>query len=108
MSEDTRKNARNKKSRGIGRGTGDLASWRLVNQQLLVDVLDLVSSSGGALRLGYSRDGLVYCIGIYGDGEPYTEWCSSLEECMEVLVKIQILFTDIWNDQVVAANGKKK
>jgi hypothetical protein len=29
---------------------------------------------GGALRLGYTKDGGAYAVGIYGDGTPFTEY----------------------------------
>jgi len=34
---------------------------------------------GGAIRIGSTRDGGAYAIGIYGFGEPFTEYCGAAE-----------------------------
>jgi hypothetical protein len=35
---------------------------------------------GGAIRIGATRDGGAYAIGVYGFGEPFTEYCGASED----------------------------
>lgn len=109
MSEDTRKNANGStKSRGLRKGSSEAADWRKANGDLLRDTIHLAASTGGALRFGYSRDGGALSLGIYGDGDPYTEWIGPGEDLNDKLGEVQFLFETIWREQVEAANGKKK
>jgi hypothetical protein len=41
---------------------------------------------GGALRLGYTRDGGAYAVGVYGDGTPFTEYIPPSDD-IEVYLK---------------------
>ena len=53
---------------------GTPADWAEVDGVLLSKAVAAVARSGGALRLGYTRDGGAFAVGIYGDGEPFTEY----------------------------------
>lgn len=64
------------------------ANWRLVNVATLVDTITTVSVAGGAIRLGYTRDGGAYAVGVYGDGDPYTIYCGSDQSIEDVLRSI--------------------
>lgn len=50
------------------------ADWAAARPGLLASVVETITADGGAIRFGYSRDGGAYSIGIYGDGEPFTEY----------------------------------
>lgn len=50
---------------------------------------------GGALRFGYSRDGGAYAVGIYGDGEPYTEFVRPGEDMDSFLEEVCELFANM-------------
>lgn len=50
------------------------ADWSSADPGLLRDVITAVTRTGGALRFGYSQDGGAYSMGVYGDGEPFTEY----------------------------------
>lgn len=50
------------------------ADWREVNADIIQWLICNVAKQGGAVRFGYTRDGGAYALGIYGDGEPYTEY----------------------------------
>lgn len=41
---------------------------------LLHKVIYAACRAGAALRFGLTRDGGAFAVGIYGDGEPYTEY----------------------------------
>ena len=61
------------------------ADWQGVDAELLLQVVACVSMHGGAIRLGYTRDGGAFAIGIYGDGEPFTEYVSPNDDMNEYL-----------------------
>jgi len=62
-----------------------VADWETVNGDLVVKAVAALALDGGALRLGYTRDGGAYAIGIYGDGEPFTEYLKPNEDMDEYL-----------------------
>ena len=64
---------RDKKRRFRGQSQGN-ADWAGVDAAILCRAIASVARTGGALRLGYSRDGGVFAIGVLGDGDPYTLW----------------------------------
>lgn len=67
-------------SRRVKRNDADGADWNNVNPALLMTAIGVVALRGGALRLGYTRDGGAYSIGVYGDGEPYTDYVRPNED----------------------------
>lgn len=71
---------------------GGVANWAAVNGDLLLHTLAVVAHTGGALRLGYTRDGGAYAIGIYGDGEPYTEYVRPSEDIDRYLAELAVDF----------------
>lgn len=64
---------------------GEVASWSDQDGQKLIEAIDLVAKLGGAIRLGYTRDGGAFAIGVYGDGEPYTEYCRAGDDIVGLL-----------------------
>jgi hypothetical protein len=61
------------------------ADWAGVDGTLLAKAVASLARLGGALRLGYTRDGGAYAIGIYGDGDPFTEYVSPNDDINEFL-----------------------
>ncbi len=68
------------------------ADWGSVQPELIAGVVVAVATSGGAVRFGYTSDGGAYAIGLYGDGDPYTEYVRPAED-IEVVLKGLI---EIW------------
>jgi len=68
------------------------ADWSSANAILMREAIRCVSTSGGAVRFGYSRDGGAYALGIYGDGDPYTEYIRPGESIDEVLLALIYAF----------------
>lgn len=52
----------------------NVADWGGANPALLAEVIQLIAARGGAVRFGYSSDGGAFCLGIYGDGKPFSEY----------------------------------
>ena len=77
---------------------GEAANWMLVDAEQLRYAITAVAASGGALRIGYTRDGGAYAIGVYGDGEPYTEYLRPSEDVSEYLEQLSKDFGGIVGD----------
>jgi len=56
------------------------ATWAVVNPADLIGAIVAVTSTGCAIRFGYSRDRGAFAVGIIGDGEPFTEFCRPTED----------------------------
>lgn len=63
----------------------NVVDWNSVQSQLLAETVRLVSRSGGALRFGYTRDQGAFAIGVYGEGDPYTEYFHDAKDCADFL-----------------------
>lgn len=62
-----------------------VADWETADGALVLRAVATVARMGGAIRLGYTRDGGAYAIGIYGDGEPFTEYVPPDEDLNEFM-----------------------
>lgn len=62
------------------RKSDDVADWRGVDTERLAHAIATITIAGGAVRFGYTADGGAYSIGLYGDGEPYTEYVRPAED----------------------------
>lgn len=78
-------------------GPAGPVSWRNVDTGVLVETLQMVSLAGGALRLGFTRDGGAFAVGVYGDGDPYTVYCSPSQNMADFLRAIRDGFEIIGN-----------
>ena len=96
------------KSRGIDRGRGDTADWATATATTVIRAITTAANTGGAVRFGYSRDGGAYAVGIYGDGEPYTEFVKPSEDIDDFLEKVIRLFSDIADDRVTSAKATEQ
>lgn len=67
------------------RKSDDVADWGGADGDLLRRTVAAIALTGGAVRFGYTTDGGAYSIGIYGDGEPYTEYVRPAEDIDEYL-----------------------
>lgn len=84
--DERRKAKENKRKRRENTSVnGAHADWAEVDGELLTKAVAAVARSGGAIRLGYTRDGGAYAIGIYGDGDPFTEYVSPSDDVSEYL-----------------------
>ena len=82
-------------SRRFRRGDKSTADYDRADAELLRAAISAAAGTGGALRFGYSRDGGAYAVGIYGDGEPYTEFVRPSEDFSGFLRDVESLFNDI-------------
>jgi len=80
---DKRETARSERQRA--RSLRRAVDIQQIDPAVLVSVLVAVVRLEGALRIGVSRDGGAFAFGIYGDGDPYTEYCGSDEDVNDYL-----------------------
>jgi len=76
-------------------GRGKQADWMMADAAKLQEMIASVAKTGGALRLGYSRDGGAYAMGVYGDGDPYTLYCPPDDDINAVMDKITNAFHNL-------------
>ena len=93
---------------GVRRGSSGPANWETASADIIVSAICAASSVGGALRFGYSRDGGAFAIGIYGDGEPYTEFVRPSEDIDGFLRDCESMYGDIAIEQKSGAGTKKR
>lgn len=82
------------------------ADWASVPADAIRSAIVAASNCGGALRFGYTSDGGAYAVGIYGDGEPYTEFYTPAEDMEAALLDIMQSFIDLADDQATARVAK--
>jgi hypothetical protein len=61
------------------------ADWGSVDAKKLVHLIETASRKGGALRLGYTRDGGAYAIGVYAGPNYFTDYVRPEEDIDEYL-----------------------
>ena len=72
------------------RHSSEPADWSGVEPALLAAVIVAITHAGGAVRFGYTSDGGAYAVGIYGDGEPHTEYIRPSEDIADALKELVI------------------
>ena len=72
----------------------EVADWGSVNEKLLVKVVEIISKKGGAVRLGYTRDGGAYAVGVYAGSNYFTDYIRPSEDIEEYLNSVVESFED--------------
>jgi hypothetical protein len=72
----------------------EYVSWQDVKAEEILYVLFAILNFGGAVRFGRNRAGTAFSVGIYGDGEPFTEYHEGLEGVGEWLTGIAEDYSD--------------
>lgn len=72
--KDERRAAKNERRVATNGTAGDPADWTAVDANWIRAAIAQIASEGGAIRFGYTRDLGAYSVGVYGDGEPYTDY----------------------------------
>lgn len=88
MSATKRKMEESNGRRRKGRGNTLPADWSGVDAEAIRTAIVAVTTGGGAIRFGYTRDGGSYAVGILGDGEPYTEYLRPTDDVAEYLTDL--------------------
>lgn len=88
VSEADKRKAEERRRRRENRGATEGADWAEASPDKLAQAIRSVTQHGFAIRLGYTRDGGAFAIGILGDGEPFTKFVRSSEGIDEYLAEI--------------------
>jgi hypothetical protein len=115
MGKDAIEERDRKPSRTTRRRPIAIANWNDATPATLVRAIVAAASADGALRFGYSRDGGAFAIGVYGDGDPYTDFVGGNEPIDEYLEDYVKLFEDIQDlglpsagPKIAGKNGHKR
>ena len=73
---------------------GNVADWGSVNVVVLVKLIEVSSKKGGAVRLGYTRDGGAYAIGVYCGSNYFTDYVRPSEDVDQYLKDLTVSFED--------------
>lgn len=80
-------------NRAVRRNTTP-ADWGEVSPELMAGAVVSVTSQGGALRFGYTRDGGAYAVGVLGDGEPRTDYVRPNEDVEAYLRELIAIWSE--------------
>lgn len=114
MGRDPNEERNHSRSTWRRRSTTGVADWKVVPGDVLINAICAAGMAGGALRFGYSKDGGAYALGVYGDGEPYTEFIAPADDPAQVLLDITEFFQEQRDKKATTgqpsdpAKGKKK
>jgi hypothetical protein len=70
------------------------ADWALADSALLIKVICKVGIKHGAIRLGYTRDGGAYSVGVYAGDEYFTDYVRPGEDIDAYLQDLLQSFED--------------
>jgi hypothetical protein len=73
---------------------GNIADWGSVDAQILVKTVETASRKGGAIRLGYTRDGGAYAVGVYAGSNYFTDYIRPNEDIDQYLKDLIGSFED--------------
>lgn len=96
--KDTRR-AKAKAQRGRRRSAGESADYQSVDWRPIVALVACLSRHGGAVRLGYTRDGGAYALGVYMGDDYATEYIKPDEDWAEALAEIATLWSPDGGDE---------
>jgi hypothetical protein len=75
--------------------SGGGADYSKLDGQRCIELIESIAVAGGAIRLGKTRDGGAYAIGVYGDGDqPYTDYLKPNESVIDYLSELAEVFRD--------------
>ena len=86
-------NAANKKALPkITHGGGGVADWAGADPNKVLRLVCALGVEGGAVRLGYTRDGGAYSVGVYLGSDSKTYYCNEKDGIDELLEELTEYF----------------
>jgi len=74
--QNNTKNGKRRKGGSSRRRPVEPADWSEADGGLIIHLVEVVTKRQGAVRFGLSRDGGAYAVGLYDDGDNWTEYLS--------------------------------
>ena len=78
-------------------GATGIADWANADPRVICDLVAKVTSRGGAVRFGYTRDGGAYAVGFYYGQDSKTVYCRPGEDLDQFLKDWQRFYEDLPN-----------
>lgn len=100
MGQNDRSDFKSRRAARQGQTHVEPANWGDVNAEDLVNAVAWTAACGGALRLGYTRDGGAYAVGVYLGGEAETAYVRPSEDINQWL-------KDLADDMRAEHSGKR-
>lgn len=101
----TNKRERAKQARGRRKSAAEPLDWTKFEWELFAVLTVALASTGGAIRIGATRDGGAWALGIYKGDDYATEYIRPGEDVHEALLEIAEAWLDNW--QLEMASAKK-
>lgn len=80
---------RNAKRRHHHYAPAGAANYTILDGIRVMRAIEIITASGGAVRLGKTRDGGAFAIGVYGDApEPYTDYLRPDDDLLRYLEEL--------------------
>lgn len=76
-------------------GAQDVADWGSANGKSVIDLIQVVSNLGGAVRFGYTRDGGAYSVGVYLDDDRETFYCKPTDDLDDFITRLTGMLRDL-------------
>lgn len=92
--QDLRSNGKRRARKAPGRSTNPV-NWNEVDREIILRVITAATRAGGAVRFGGTRDNGALALGVYGDGDPYTEYFRDGDDCATFIEDLTNVFTGI-------------
>jgi hypothetical protein len=74
---------------------GNVADWGAVSGKVLVDLVQVVSGAGGAVRFGYTRDGGAYSVGVYLDDDRETFYFKPADDIDDAIAQLTEMLRNV-------------
>lgn len=88
--------AQRRKERQSNRGNSDPADYAVLDSEILAELIEAFTRTGGVVGFGYTRDGGAYYISYFADGERDAIYIRPTEDVEARLVD-EIKY---WNDTI--------
>lgn len=96
------------RNRSTGSSKGN-ADWGSVDPSTILELIGKVTSRGGAIRFGYTRDGGAYALGLYYGAESKTVYCRPGEDLDAFIAEWQEFYENLpYSGGVSPDDGQKR
>lgn len=97
------KRERAKQARGRRKSASGELDWRSFDWEGFAALTVALANSGGAIRVGATRDGGAWALGIYKGDDYATEYIKPAEDVQEAMLEIAEAWLDDWKTEMAAA-----
>lgn len=99
------KRERAKQSRSRRKAAAGQVNWGAFEWETFATLAIALALQGGAVRVGATRDGGAYALGIYKDNDYATEYIKPDEDISEALLEIADAWLDDWKLEMAHARN---